>query len=183
MEKCTCEMMKRLSEIDARNNLMEFLMGLNEEYELVRNQILVIDPMPLVNKVVSMVERVEKQKRITGTLPNQTDSNVLNVSNWKKDSNAQDWKKDSRKSKKEDRQCDYYGNKGHTKGYCYKHHGYPEKGKSSDKGCGLKGKQYGKSSANAADVQKQDGFETPFDDANIGAKVDNALVNAVCQES
>ncbi|KAJ0101643.1 hypothetical protein Patl1_06341 [Pistacia atlantica] len=34
---------------------MQFLMGLNDSFDHVRNQILVMDPLPIINKAHSMI--------------------------------------------------------------------------------------------------------------------------------
>lgn len=49
--------------IENENRLMQFLMGLNEGYDTVKNQILMMDPFSSTNKTYSMALRVEKQKR------------------------------------------------------------------------------------------------------------------------
>ena len=41
-------------------------MHLNDEYESIRGQILLLDPLPNVNKAYSMIQRVEKQRQVTG---------------------------------------------------------------------------------------------------------------------
>lgn len=43
---------------------MSFLMGLNDIYEAVRGQILLMDPIPSLTKVFSLLVQDEKQKRI-----------------------------------------------------------------------------------------------------------------------
>lgn len=59
---CTCHAAKQVSECDSRNKLMQFLMGLNDAYDSTRDQILLIDPMPMVSKAYSMILQMEKQK-------------------------------------------------------------------------------------------------------------------------
>ncbi|KAL0428400.1 UNVERIFIED_CONTAM: hypothetical protein Slati_3014800 [Sesamum latifolium] len=44
--------------------LMQFLMDLDENYDHIRNQILLMEPLPSVNKPYSMVLRVEKQREV-----------------------------------------------------------------------------------------------------------------------
>lgn len=39
-------------------------MELNESYDHTINQILTLDPLPIMNKVYSMVLRVEKQREV-----------------------------------------------------------------------------------------------------------------------
>lgn len=46
------------------DKLMQFLSGLNEHYEHVINQVLLINPQPSVNKAFSMILKIEKQKEI-----------------------------------------------------------------------------------------------------------------------
>ena len=46
---------------------MQFLMHLNDEYEAIRGQILLLDPLPTVNKAYSMIQRVERQRHVTNT--------------------------------------------------------------------------------------------------------------------
>ena len=54
---------------------MQFFMHLNDEYEAIRGQILLLDPLPTVNKAYSMIQRVERQRHVTnsttGTFLNQ----------------------------------------------------------------------------------------------------------------
>ncbi|XP_020553074.1 uncharacterized protein LOC110012715 [Sesamum indicum] len=42
----------------------QFLMGLNDAYDHIRNQILVMDPLPLMGRAYSMVLQVEKQREV-----------------------------------------------------------------------------------------------------------------------
>lgn len=41
---------------DQRDYVIQFLMGLNETYANVRDQIMLMDPLPTVNKVFSNVQ-------------------------------------------------------------------------------------------------------------------------------
>ena len=58
---CTCGNFKAVASILSNNQLMQFLMGLNESFDGIRSQILLLDPLPSVNKIYSMVLRIEKQ--------------------------------------------------------------------------------------------------------------------------
>ena len=63
-----CKAIKKTMEIAERQRLMHFLMHLNENYEAIRGQILLLDPLPSVNKAYSMVQRVETQRHVIGKL-------------------------------------------------------------------------------------------------------------------
>uniref|UniRef100_A0A2C9U7A2 Uncharacterized protein n=1 Tax=Manihot esculenta TaxID=3983 RepID=A0A2C9U7A2_MANES len=60
----TCDVSNEIVEIMSQTKLIQFLVGLNECYDHVKNQILVLDLLPYVNKVYSMILRVEKQKNV-----------------------------------------------------------------------------------------------------------------------
>ncbi|KAK6144765.1 hypothetical protein DH2020_021585 [Rehmannia glutinosa] len=47
---------------DMKDKLIQFLMGLNESHEHVRSQILIMDPLPKINKAYSMLLTIEKQR-------------------------------------------------------------------------------------------------------------------------
>ena len=58
---CSCGGVKPLQEYLQREHVMVFLMGLNDMYANVRGQILLIDPLPPISKVFSLILQEEKQ--------------------------------------------------------------------------------------------------------------------------
>jgi len=52
----TCKAIKKTMEIAERQRLMHFLMHLSENYEAIRGQILLLDPLPNVNRAYSMIQ-------------------------------------------------------------------------------------------------------------------------------
>lgn len=52
MESCTCTAQGNMLNIISQNKLVQFLMGLNDAYDNVRGQILVMDPFPLLTKLM-----------------------------------------------------------------------------------------------------------------------------------
>lgn len=58
---------------------MQFLMGLNDSYDHVHNQILLMEPLPSVNKAYSMVLRVEKQRSVQIQFPDSFESAAMNT--------------------------------------------------------------------------------------------------------
>uniref|UniRef100_A0A251KHK8 Uncharacterized protein n=1 Tax=Manihot esculenta TaxID=3983 RepID=A0A251KHK8_MANES len=55
-----CCASKTMCELDSEDRLIQFLMGLNDNYDHMRNRILLMDILPSNNKARSMVLRVEK---------------------------------------------------------------------------------------------------------------------------
>ncbi|KAJ8750937.1 hypothetical protein K2173_016118 [Erythroxylum novogranatense] len=78
--QCTCGAPRALADLTSLNQLMQFLMGLNESYDHVRNQILVIEPLPTINKAYSMVLRVEKQREVQMVFSEGVEHNAMFVS-------------------------------------------------------------------------------------------------------
>lgn len=60
----TCGVIREVADHNSSTKLMQFLIGLNESYDGVQNQILMLDPLPNINKAYSIVLRVEKQKEV-----------------------------------------------------------------------------------------------------------------------
>lgn len=61
----TCGIHKILFDHQQRGYVMQFLMGLNDLFSKVRAQILLLDPLPPLNKVFSLVIQEERQREIT----------------------------------------------------------------------------------------------------------------------
>lgn len=61
---CTCGITAAIHRMDNEEKLMQFLLGLNDSYDHVRNQILLMDPFPSINKAYNMVLNVEKQREV-----------------------------------------------------------------------------------------------------------------------
>ena len=53
--------MRVYMEDQQRESVMQFLLGLNESFTLIRAQILLMEPTPLLNKVFSLVVQEERQ--------------------------------------------------------------------------------------------------------------------------
>ena len=148
---CTCGAAKEVSDLSSFNKLMQFLMGLNDSYDNVRNQVLVMDPLPSVNRAYSMVLRVEKQREVHMMYPETSDHaammvrglNTRNDGHTRNGSGRGNWtgkpnfgrgnyaggKGTSRRYGNIDKEllhCDHCGMNGHTKEGCFKLIGFPD---------------------------------------------------------
>ena len=61
---CTCNGTKALTDFHQVEYVMSFLMGLNESFSQVRGQLLLMDPLPPINKVFALISQEEKQRTV-----------------------------------------------------------------------------------------------------------------------
>ena len=57
---CTCGAQRITSDLHDHDQVMRFLMGLNDSYLAIRGQILMYEPLPYINKVLSLILQEEK---------------------------------------------------------------------------------------------------------------------------
>ncbi|KAL0391095.1 UNVERIFIED_CONTAM: Zinc finger protein JACKDAW [Sesamum calycinum] len=76
---CTCGVSKATADQATFTRLIQFFMGLSETFDHLRDQLLVMDPVPTVNKAYSMVLRVEKQREVNVDYTNTMDNAAMQV--------------------------------------------------------------------------------------------------------
>ncbi|XP_020221438.1 uncharacterized protein LOC109804079 [Cajanus cajan] len=116
---CTCGGIKPWIDHHQSEYAMLFLMGLNEGYSHIRGQILLMDPIPPIEKGFSLVLQEEKQQELG--IP--TNSNDTPTAFAYKSGN--DAKSRTNNPTKERPKCEHCGKLGHIKDKCFKLHGYP----------------------------------------------------------
>ena len=116
---CTCEPMKILSIAHEKSYVMRFLMGFNENFEIVRSHILMLEPFPSMSKVYTLVLQEESYKGIGhgSTFTPKPDS-VAMYANTRGNSGSKGG------PKKERPLCTHCNMLGHIMDKCYKLHGY-----------------------------------------------------------
>ncbi|XP_074314571.1 uncharacterized protein LOC141649791 [Silene latifolia] len=181
LEKCTCNILKKMLEAVSREKLITFMMGLNSSYENLRTNILSMDPLPNINKTYSILQQVESQKNISQILQTGQDSSalaamksqgVINGGNQCPQSGANQgpqipwnvWEKDSNKRPKyNDRWCTTCNKGGHTVESCFVLHLELRAGYLARKATAQKtNPQNQRFAANAIEMQN----DTPFDYAD-----------------
>ncbi|XP_073270356.1 uncharacterized protein [Primulina huaijiensis] len=138
-----CEGIKKLELHHQMDYVLAFFMGLNESFSQVRSQILLIDPLPPINKVFSMIVQEERQRQIGSqvTPTYSTDGMTFAIKGEPtKFSNGEPTKFSAesmgsvakgkprpnfRSYPKERPFCTACNMHGHTLDTCYKIHGYP----------------------------------------------------------
>ncbi|XP_052489312.1 retrovirus-related Pol polyprotein from transposon RE1 isoform X2 [Gossypium raimondii] len=112
---CYCGVFVTLQKYHDNDYVIRFLKGLHDRFAAIRSQIMLIDPLPPINKVFSLVIQQERH------LP--TGSSQLFVSNTLRHHTSS--KKPQAKSSIDSRQCTFCGKSRHTVDTCYEKHGYP----------------------------------------------------------
>ncbi|KAL0431167.1 UNVERIFIED_CONTAM: Retrovirus-related Pol polyprotein from transposon RE1 [Sesamum radiatum] len=74
---CVCGCNKTKADQNDASQLIQFLMGLNESYDNIRSQILVLEPLPHVNKAYSMVMRVKRQRQVNSEYLDVGDNSAM----------------------------------------------------------------------------------------------------------
>ncbi|XP_075096200.1 uncharacterized protein LOC142174318 [Nicotiana tabacum] len=104
-----------------QQKLFQFLMGLNESYGAIKNQILLQSPSPSVSRAFAMLINKENQRKVCVSnsqisLANEMNESIVFMSTR---GNRSKFKRLN------DLYCEYCHFKGHSKDTCYKLHGYP----------------------------------------------------------
>ena len=120
--QCTSRETKLVIEITIFNYQMQFLIRLNDSFDHIQNQIMLMDPLPSVNKAYSMVLRVEKQRWLQMSFIDNTGNSAIFVGsqNFKKDGASRGNFKKKDPMKKSDRHCDYCNTNGYVRYICLK---------------------------------------------------------------
>lgn len=61
---CNCGTKREWAAYQNQECGMQFLMGLNDSYTHIRTQILMMDPMPVISKILSLMMQEERQRSI-----------------------------------------------------------------------------------------------------------------------
>ncbi|KAL2228641.1 UNVERIFIED_CONTAM: Retrovirus-related Pol polyprotein from transposon RE2 [Sesamum indicum] len=159
---CTCGINKEIESLNSRNQLMQFLMGLHENFNNERSQILMLDPLPSIETAFSMIYTVEQQ-RIIQTNLEVTSNNVAYQLALKE--NRREGDKGMQKRKfvfdKKKLFCSHCKKQGHTQENCFLLHGTPDWYKSL-----TERKQKGKMFAGNVDANAESLQHSPKQDAS-----------------
>ena len=99
---------------------MQFLRGLNKQYNNVQSHVLLMDLMPTISKIFSYVAQQERQLSGNNLMINislESNENIINAIKYV---------------------CDFCGRAGHMENICYKKHGIPSNYDRKNKGNNIK---------------------------------------------
>ncbi|XP_062086040.1 uncharacterized protein LOC133792138 [Humulus lupulus] len=122
---CTCGAMKTIVDYQEQDQVLEFLVGLNDSYSTVHSQLLMQDPLPPINKFYATIIQEERQRGLNFVSTDSMDSSSSSTQFIR-----------SVQSARPKVVCSHCGITGHAINKCYKQHGYPLSHKLHGKGCG-----------------------------------------------
>ncbi|OMO78630.1 hypothetical protein CCACVL1_14252 [Corchorus capsularis] len=130
---CTCGSAKGLAAEREKEKVHQFLMGLNEKYNVVRSQILNTDPLPSLSRAYALVAQEERQQLVAASRLPSVEGAAFMTNNANK-SNLNRKPTSNRDLSK--LFCEHCKKTRHTKDSCFELLGYPEwwdKGKKPSK--------------------------------------------------
>ncbi|XP_050217718.1 uncharacterized protein LOC126668571 [Mercurialis annua] len=143
--KCSCGLIERVRLNLDNDHVIRFMKGLNENFGTIKTQILMMEPLPKINKAFSMVIQFERQLNATGNkLP--AESSVFMAKGFS-ESDEQGYESNICYARgrgvsnfrggmfrgrggylnqfAKQKLCSHCGQTNHTVDYCYKKYGYP----------------------------------------------------------
>ena len=124
--KCTCKVSSILAQRKLEDQAMQFLRGLNDQYANVRSHVLLMDPLPSINKIFSYVAQQERQYSIPDIFHAETKQASINVVNATANTASV---------------CNFCGHTSHIESNCYRKHGFPNNSDTkNNKGASTRGK-------------------------------------------
>lgn len=124
-----CGASQKMSKFQQDQGVIQFLMGLNDSYAVMRGSILMKSHLLSISQVYCLLHQKESQREIHSSGHFMSDATSLNVntSRFTNQSSAPGHfpKKSGFDSKKSILHCNYCKKTGHTIDKCYKIHGYP----------------------------------------------------------
>ncbi|XP_061367456.1 uncharacterized protein LOC133310536 [Gastrolobium bilobum] len=131
-----CSIGLEVKNIRERDYSIRFLKSLSEQYSHVRSQIMLMDPLPSINRVFSLVVQQERQLQMEAVIPNQDTSKVfMNSVERAPDRGHLQFRGRGRGLSggrgfsggrgRVSRLCTYCGKTSHTVETCFEKHGYP----------------------------------------------------------
>ncbi|XP_019436494.1 PREDICTED: uncharacterized protein LOC109342873 [Lupinus angustifolius] len=136
--KCKCTLIPIIKKYIENDYVICFLMGLNDQFSIVKTQIMLMDPLPSINKVFSLLVQKERQNAI---LPGDSKL-IANISNDNIDNKfrtrgkgfhgqtggrqpSQSRPQSNPRGGRGTKICTYCHKQGHTIDVCYRKHGFP----------------------------------------------------------
>ncbi|XP_058768130.1 uncharacterized protein LOC131641849 [Vicia villosa] len=133
VHQCRCEAMYNARDFRFEDQIIQFLTGLNDKFSVIKTQVLLLDPLPSINKVYSRV--IQEESNNISLLPKPDTTSNIDEANTLV--NTYDSRKQNDRGKssnsysghsnsnKDSRMCTFCNRSGHAIDVCYRKHGFP----------------------------------------------------------
>ncbi|GAV64521.1 UBN2_3 domain-containing protein, partial [Cephalotus follicularis] len=118
-EGLAADVVVRLQKKEDEKCVYQFLMGLNPEFDIVRQNILQKDPLPTLQQAYALVHKEDNQQRLYSMTPTPTSDHSALITS----GSFQPYT--PRSTNKSHVRCDYCGKPYHLREQCWKLHGKP----------------------------------------------------------
>ncbi|KAM3398659.1 hypothetical protein P3S68_002175 [Capsicum galapagoense] len=124
---CVCGAKANFHKAEQDRRLIQFLMGLNEEYTIIRGSILMVNPLPSVAQAFSFLVQDEQQREIKPFNHLTMESTALHVTSSRSPNYKTNYLASSQSGSLQykDKFYEYCKRTGHFKEKCFLLHGYP----------------------------------------------------------
>ncbi|KAJ0827864.1 putative retrotransposon gag domain, retrotransposon Copia-like protein [Helianthus annuus] len=123
--KCECEVGKKIFEHQEKEHLYEFLMGLDNEFSVIRTQILATKPIPSLTAAYHMVHDDEKQRAVSSESKGNVEAAAFKAFQ-RKDRDHNKEKSGANGVRDGTEHCTFCNKDGHKREGCFKLVGYPD---------------------------------------------------------
>jgi hypothetical protein len=121
--RCSSKFMRNAKRNHTLLYAIRFLTGLNENFGMVKSQILLMDPLPSSNKIFSMDLQYERQSNVAPAIEDSALINVVDSKRFKGNNFSSKPPFQGSSSKGSIHVCTFCGRSNHTVETCYKKHG------------------------------------------------------------
>ncbi|XP_074356562.1 uncharacterized protein LOC141696301 [Apium graveolens] len=137
---CTCEITQKMIKSQEDRRLVEFLIKLNNGFEVIRGSILVMSPLPAISHAYRLLLQEENHKKLLHPVQSSEEvmafaANRRNFNFRSQGGSGSNFRSQSgeNRGKFNSYFCDHYKMTGHTTQRCYKLHGYPSHFKTDNR--------------------------------------------------
>lgn len=120
--QCTCGTKENMHKVEQDRRLIQFLMGMNKVYTVVRGSILMMNPLPSMVQAFALLVQEKKQREFRPRNQLNLKSTAMNASMKAPRGFTTNFSVNNRPRP----YCNFSKRQGHTKDKCFKLHGYPQ---------------------------------------------------------
>ena len=118
LNRCSCNILKDLTDKQQSDNVMKFLVGLHDSYSVIRSQLLLQSPLPSMSRVFSLLLQEKSQRSLTNAVGISIDSQAMVAEQSSRTVSTRNTQFTKQKGKS-DAICSHCGYSGHLVDKCF----------------------------------------------------------------